>query len=239
MGISNPRLLHTLYSTQIKPLQMMSAQELNERYAAMQAMAVRLRLSPEEAEVLDRYGIAEEVVPRDAGVRTALVQYLQRRDFERPSVWQVVTGMHKGYENPRDRRERVRALWKSTVLLIRRELKWDEEERAAGTNAGERSVFWDPAAEVSRWQEISQSKLSSFCKELTGSNLGQTIDNVKAEKLEGKLRKQVREFVHGFRLKVQGSTLGEGEAEALTPRAIRPPVGPLPEGEGAHGATCG
>src|SRR6185295_18387620 len=188
MGISNPRLLHTLYSTQIKPLQMMSAQELNERYAAMQAMAVRLRLSPEEAEVLDRYGIAEEVVPRDAGVRTALVQYLERRDFERPSVWQVVTGMYKGYENAPHRRERLQALWKATVLLIRRELKWDEAERAAGKNVGQRSIFWEPAAEVSRRQELSQSKLSAFCKELTGNSLVQTIDNVKAEKLEGKLR---------------------------------------------------
>jgi hypothetical protein len=115
--------------------------------------------------------------------------------------------------------------------------------------AGERSAFWDPTNEVCRRNGISQSKLSGFFRELTGSNLVQTIDNVKAESLRGKLRKEIREFVVQLKMRNEKCKMdGTGQLKiknvkckmnALTPRAqTAAPVGPLPEGEGlgAHGA---
>ena len=73
-----------------------------------------------------------------------------------------MSGLLPGYEDAPNRRERLRALWKATVLLIRRELKWSEQEielkiknakckMEGGTLefcAGERSIYWDPSSEV-------------------------------------------------------------------------------------------
>ena len=215
-NMPTPKMLAALYAPDgKKEPQLLSPKESYDSAARSKELASRLQLSdPLEAEILLRYNINEETIPRDPGLRAALIEGLGRLDAEPPPAWQLVSGLLLGYEDAPNRRERLRALWKATVLLIRRELKWHEAELAEGKNLGERSVYWDPVGEVTRRLGISQSKLSGLLRELTGSNLVQTIDNVKAEGLKGKLRREVREFV--VKLREEGKreeTLGRGDAE--------------------------
>lgn len=212
--VSLPRALSRIYAPNGKPrAEYLTGKERQELTDRCNRIAQEKGMDPLDVELFLRYNVAEGGIPGDLGLRETVLKGLWAMERVQPPVWQEVTGFYNGYEDAPRRRERVRALWKTTVLLIRRELKWNEEEIAAGKNVGERSVFWDPAAEVCRWQEISRTKLSAYCRELTGSNLVQTIDNVKAETLRAKLRKEIREFVlkHKVQIKQRLEELGKKE----------------------------
>ena len=125
-----------------------------------------------------------------------------------------------------ERRKRLRALYKCTTLLIKRALA----REAVDPFKDERSVYWDPVAEVCRELEIAQSKLSSFLKEFSGSSLTQVIDCVRAERIKKVMGRKIRAFVREFR--THGATLvrGNGGAES-TPLPLTPNPSPS-RGEG-------
>ena len=118
------------------------------------------------------------------------------------------------------RRKKIRALYKAAVLLIRRELKRHEVDEFRS----ERTVFWDPVVEVCREMEISQSKLSSFCKELTGNSLIQVIDSIRVESVLGRMKEGIRGFVAEH-------TVPPHPADGT---AVRRPSPPLGRGETAR-----
>jgi len=218
----SPRALTRLYAPDGKAVPtLVSGKEMREFMEESKRLGDALGIKAEDAELLLRYNVGAGKIPEDRGVRSALIEGLKRLENQQPAAWQVVSGLYDGYENAPGRRDRLRALWKATVLLIRQELKLHEQEVAEGKNVGERSVFWDPVAEVCQRQGISQSKLSAFCRELTGSNLVQTIDNVKAESLRGKLRKEVREFVRAHKADLKGRIEKLGKAETWSKKDER------------------
>ena len=120
-----------------------------------------------------------------------MLQYLKKNETP-PPKWMMVSGFFDELHlDAAERRRRVRIIYTSAVLIIRRELKRHEVDEFRS----ERSVFWDPVSEVCQSMEISQSKLSRFCKELTGNSLIQVIDSVRAEGLKRKLRDGIRTFL--------------------------------------------
>jgi hypothetical protein len=146
---------------------------------------------PSDLEVFLEHRVPLEKIPRDAHTRRAHLNYF--RQYETPPPrWIQVSGLFPdaALEAP-ERRRRVRILYKGLLLVIRRELKRHEVD----PYRAERSVFWDPVSEICLSMEIAPSKLSAFCKELTGNSLSQVIDSVRAETLKRKLRDGVRGFV--------------------------------------------
>src|SRR5262249_45721770 len=93
--------------------------------------------------------------------------------------------------DPAERRKRVRIVYKIAVAIIREELKQHELD----AQKEERTIFWDPISEVCQRMEVAPSKLSAFCKELTGLTLIHTIDRVRVEMVKGKLRAEIRGFI--------------------------------------------
>jgi hypothetical protein len=207
------------------------------QFKALKEMAARLGMTLQEADVFRRNKFTDEMIPKDPYLRRGMAKYLQKHETL-PPKWMLISGLlPELYHDAKQRRERVRRVWQATVLLIRRELIWNESEQAdtnvCPTIKGERSVYWDPVPQLTALMELSQSKLSAFCVEHTGSNLVQTIDNVRAESLKRKMRREIREFVVQLKIKNEKCKMNE----ALTPR-MSTCVGPLPGGEGldAHGA---
>ncbi len=161
-------------------------------------------MRPEELDVFLRNGIEAERIPKHRGMRASMFRYLKKHETP-PPKWMVASGMYPEVAlDLAERRKRVRIIHTTAVLIIRRELKRHEVDAFKA----ERSIFWDPVAEVCQAMEISQSKLSRFCKELTGNSLSQVIDSVRAEGLKRKLRAQIKGFlVSGFRgFKVSGES---------------------------------
>ena len=158
--------------------------------------AASLGMRFEDLDVFLQAGFAVEDVPKGAANRRSMLEYLRKRNTT-PPKWVVVSGLWPEVEKSDPapvRRKKIRALYKAAVLLIRRELKRHEVDEFRS----ERTVFWDPVVEVCREMEISQSKLSSFCKEFTGNSLIQVIDSVRVESVLGKMRAGVRGFLAEF-----------------------------------------
>jgi len=168
------------------------------RLQDLHELAARLKMRGEDLDVLLRSGFTAESMPQNPQTRRSMVEYIRKRETA-PPKWMVISGMFPELGlDLAERRKRVRALYTSTVLLIRRELKRHEVDEFRH----ERSVFWDPVVEVCRELEISQSKLSSFCKELTGNSLTQVIDSVRAESVKRKLREEIKNWFSGSRFQV-------------------------------------
>jgi len=177
----------------------------DDRLVSAHSLAEKLRIRPEDADVLIRNRVEIDKIPKAPYLVRSMVKYLRKHETP-PPKWMVASGMYPElYLDPGERRQRIRTLYKAAVLIIRRELKRHEVDEFRA----ERSIFWDPVSEVCQSMEISPSKLSSFCKELTGNNLNQVIDSVRAESLKRKLRVEIRAFVNsqvpGSRFKVPGS----------------------------------
>ena len=155
--------------------------------------AASLGMRAEELDIFLQAGFSAETIPKGAANRRSMLAYLRKRNTT-PPKWVVVSGIWPEVEKSDPapvRRKKIRALYKAAVLLIRRELKRHEADEFRS----ERTVFWDPVVEVCREMEISQSKLSSFCKELTGNSLIQVIDSIRVESVLGKMKEGIRAFV--------------------------------------------
>ena len=85
---------------------------------------------------------------------------------------------------------------------------------AADAFRDERSVCWEPIAEVCRGLEIAPSKLSALMKEFCGHSLTQLIDCVRVEGLRKKLKAGIRKFVNGWI--AHRATLGTEEQDEVT-----------------------
>ena len=164
--------------------------------------AAQLKLSPSDLSVFTRNGFHYEKVPaEDTPNRRDMLAYLKKGEMS-PPKWMMISGLYPDFiYSEAERRVRLRALNKALVLLIRRALG----RKDVDTFKNERSIYWDPVAEVCRDLEIAQSKLSSFCREFSGHSLSQVVDCVRAEKVRKVLRAGVREFVGKWR--AHGATL--------------------------------
>ncbi len=161
------------------------------RFRRLEEEASKLKIPASELDVFLRNHVGVEQIPKHPAMRRAMLQYLKKNETP-PPKWMVVSGFFdESHLDATERRRRIRIIYNSAVLIIRRELKRHEVDEFRS----ERSVFWDPVSEVCQSMEICQSKLSRFCKELTGNSLAQVIDGVRAEGLKGKLRAGVKEFL--------------------------------------------
>ena len=204
----------------------------------LEEWADKLKLDVSDVEAFCRNGFDyEKIPPNDTPNRRSMLSHLKRREMA-PSKWLMISGLFPDAEfTEPERRKRLRALYKATTLLIKRALG----REAADPLKHERSIYWDPVAEVCRELEIAQSKLSSFLKEFSGSSLTQTIDCVRAERIEKVMRKKIRAFVretvqagrpHHNDLKTQCATLAaENRGAELT--AV--PLTPNPSPSGGEG----
>ena len=168
----------------------------------LEEWADRLKLNVSDVEAFCRNGFDyEKIPPNDTPNRRSMLSHLKRREVA-PSKWLMISGLFPDAEfTEPERRKRLRALYKVTTLLIKRALA----RETADPFKHERSIYWDPVAEVCRELEIAQSKLSSFLKEFSGSSLTQVIDCVRAEQIQKVMRKKIRSFVRDF--KTQCATL--------------------------------
>src|SRR5882672_1451022 len=119
---------------------------------ALKEMASRLGMTLQEADIFRRNKFSDEMIPKDPQIRRGMAKYLVKHEMP-PPHWMLVSGLLPELDpGPKVRRERVRTLWRATVLLIRRELKWHEDEQADlnidPDIRAERSVFWDPVPQV-------------------------------------------------------------------------------------------
>ena len=166
----------------------------------------RLDIREDDLKVFLRAGFRYEKVPlKNTAHRRALLGYLKRA-ANGAAKWVLVSGLYPEvrYSEP-ERRKRLRALYRTVVLLIKRSLLYQAQHQIA-----ERTIYWDPIAEVCRELEIAPSKLSGLCKELTGNSLSQVIDCVRAERIKKLIKVQVRKFVRESR--THGATLGADSA---------------------------
>jgi hypothetical protein len=161
----------------------------------LEEWAEKLSLSVDDLKVFCRHGFYYEKVPAtNTPSRRALLAYLKRADTG-PSKWLLISGLYPECQySEAERRKRLRALYRAVVLLIKRALI-----RHASEEADERSIFWDPIAEICRDLELPASKLSSFCKEYSGHSLSQVVDCVRAERIKKVLKVKIRLFVREFR----------------------------------------
>ncbi len=171
------------------------------RLRRLEAEASRLKIPAAELDVFLENHVDVDVIPKHPAMRKAMLQYLKKNETP-PPKWMVVSGFYDDglHLDAKERRRRIRIIYNSAVLIIRRELKRHEVDEFRS----ERTVFWDPVSEVCQSMEICQSKLSRFCKELTGNSLTQVIDSVRAEGLKRKLRAGIKEFLVSGRKEVSG-----------------------------------
>jgi len=188
------------------------------REKSLHEEASRLNIRAEDLDVFLRNGLSGDRIPKNPQIRKMQLNYLKRHETPTPK-WIAISGFYPEAEAsyPWDeRRRRVGIIYRAAILLIRRALKRAEMDAING----ERTVFWDPVVEVCRGLEISQSKLSAYCKEFSGNSLTQVIDVVRAERVRKMMRAEVREFLEGLKRGVHGqdaratfalgATLGEG-----------------------------
>ncbi len=159
--------------------------------ARLHAQAAELKMAPGDLEAFLKNGFEVGKIPAHPAMRRTMARYLKKNETS-PPKWMVTSGLFPEFGlDLAERRKRIRILYKAAVLIIRRELKRHEVDAFKA----ERSIFWDPVAEVCQTLEIAPSKLSAFCKELTGNSLIQVIDSVRAERLKRKLRAGVKKFL--------------------------------------------
>jgi AraC-like DNA-binding protein len=179
-----------------------------EREEGLRRAAAKVGLRVSDLELFLRNGFTLETVPKINSVnRRSILSYLKKRETV-PPKWLMICGLWPELKfDEGQRRARVRALYKATVLLIRRALA----RRDADPLKAERSVFWDPTAEVCRDLEMAPSALSALCKEFAGHSLSQVIDCVKAEGIRKRLRAELKAF-----LVKRVSRVGNGDAHGAT-----------------------
>jgi hypothetical protein len=109
-------------------------------------------------------------------------------------LWQLISGIDPATEKDLTAEQRDTAIRK----LIARTDEIIAAEHARSVPAGERTVFWDPIERVCAMLEISRTKLSRYCFELTGLRAHERSDRVKAARLPGDLQAAVELFVASY-----------------------------------------
>ncbi|HEY3321657.1 MAG TPA: hypothetical protein VGP72_14400 [Planctomycetota bacterium] len=141
-------------------------------------------------------------------------------------LWQQVSGLYPDNEKAMTPRERLGAmllLVKNAERLLRYEIKYSGEQKSEIDAAEVRTYLWDPLRTVCFHLGISQRRLTSYCKELTGMSAIEMVDRIKAEGVRGRIKEELRKFVLGMKTECCGS------AADLTPRP------PSLEGKGENG----
>jgi hypothetical protein len=127
-----------------------------------------------EADPYKRYGIDRSKLPADKELHHQFLLFAQYHD--NIPIWQAVSGLYSQLDyRGEDRRVRVRQIVNLAKWLIRQELLIHDQD----PNKAERTVYWDPLREVCERLQLSHSKLSAFCKELTGLSISQTVDAIR------------------------------------------------------------
>ena len=187
---------------------------MRDRREKLREYAKKLRLHEDDLEVFLTHGFRVETVPPlDNMNRRNMLAYLKKKAIS-PPKWLLISQLWPELVmTSAERRARVRNLYKATVALIRRELA----RRDADPLKGERSIFWDPIADVCRELEIAPSKLSALCKEFSGHALSQVVDCVRVERVRKLMRAELKEFVRTLKNRphpaagVPASALSRGE----------------------------
>ncbi|HEY3323458.1 MAG TPA: hypothetical protein VGP72_23595 [Planctomycetota bacterium] len=151
---------------------------------------------------------------------------MRAQAVERVPLWQQVSGLLPGGEERMSPRERLGAmllLVKKAEALLRYEIKHSGEHESEIEALEVRTYLWDPLRTVCFHLGISQRRLTSYCKELTGMSAMEMVDRMKAEGVRGKLKEELRKFVLGMKTERCGS------AADLTPQP------PSLEGKGENG----
>ena len=76
-----------------------------------------------------------------------------------------------------------------------------EENRNSANSASSalnRTFLWDPLPQICNCLGISHSKLSQFCREVTGMNAHELLDRIRAETVKAQMRAGLRSFVTAF-----------------------------------------
>ena len=99
------------------------------------------------------HGIPVNLIPRDKVIQQTMLGFIRARKT-RPPAWMLLSGLCGG-QPQNDRRKRLRHLYKQAVGLIRRELLRFEND----PDKAERTIYWEPVAEVCAWLEIADSQV--------------------------------------------------------------------------------
>ena len=173
-------------------------EEVKKVQTARMEWAKKLGMSEDDVQAfIDNKLDLEVLLGQSPQNRRNMAAYLKRSSGPMPR-WMAISGLFPEAEKgncltEEGRRKRLRALYKTAVLLIKRALG----RHAADPDRAERSVYWDPIGMVCRDLDIPPSKLSQLLKEHSGHSLSQVIDTVRAAGLKGKLRAGVRAFLEG------------------------------------------
>ncbi|HEY3322508.1 MAG TPA: hypothetical protein VGP72_18750 [Planctomycetota bacterium] len=113
-------------------------------------------------------------------------------------LWQQISGLIPGDEehmSPHERAGRMLLLVKKAEGLLRYELKYAREHKSELDEMGFRTYLWDPLRTVCFHLGISQRRLTSYCKELTGMSAIEMVDRMKAEGVRERMRDELRKFI--------------------------------------------
>ena len=168
------------------------------------AQAARLKLRPQDVEMCRNSHVDPEKLPKDPWTRRHALNFLRRTGAPIPK-WIQASGLFPDLKcDIGERRKRLRYLHQQAVVLIR----WSLKRCEADALKNERSVYWEPSAEVCAMMEIAPSKLSALLKEFNGLSLSATIDCVRVECVKKVMMVEVKAAVLKYReMSSQGATL--------------------------------
>ncbi|HEY3323377.1 MAG TPA: hypothetical protein VGP72_23175 [Planctomycetota bacterium] len=139
---------------------------------------------------------------------------------ERVPLWQQLSGLYPDHEpkmSPRERLGAMLLLVKNAERLLRYEIKYSGEHKSEIDAAEVRTYLWDPLRTVCFHLGISQRRLTSYCKELTGMSAIEMVDRLKAEGVRGKIKEELRKFISTAETQRRGERQGENSPSPLTP----------------------
>ncbi|HEY3320957.1 MAG TPA: hypothetical protein VGP72_10870 [Planctomycetota bacterium] len=135
----------------------------------------------------------------------------------RVPLWQQVSGLYPDDEprmSPRERLGAMLLLVKNAERLLRYEIKYSGEHKSEIDAMEVRTYLWDPLRTVCFHLGISQRRLTSYCKELTGMSAMEMVDRMKAEGVRGKIKEELRKFIKLTAEELKdGATGGRGDGE--------------------------
>ncbi|HEY3324913.1 MAG TPA: hypothetical protein VGP72_30955 [Planctomycetota bacterium] len=153
---------------------------------------------------------------------------MRAQAVERVPLWMQVSGLFPDDEpkmSPRERLGAMLLLVKNAERLLRYEIKYSGEQKSEIDAAEVRTYLWDPLRTVCFHLGISQRRLTSYCKELTGMSAIEMVDRIKAEGVRGKIKEELRKFISTAETQRRGERIEE-EHDGNSPS----PLTPLPRG---------
>jgi len=114
-------------------------------------------------------------------------------------LWRELCGIDAKEEKnmmPARRRQCLKNLIGAVSNYVRAELRIQD---ASPQEFGERSYLWDPVRSICFHFEIARPPLNNYCRELTGMSVTEIVDKIRAEKIRGSLREEIRGFMAEWR----------------------------------------